>query len=69
MTQDFKRQLMHNLTREHQALGLSFTTANGLAMHKIERDAGNGGYDWRTAWPPSANDERILRMIDAMEAA
>jgi hypothetical protein len=69
MTQDFKRQLMHNRTREYQALGLSFTTANGMAMHKIESDAGNGGYDWRSVWPPSANDERILRMMEMETAA
>jgi len=53
---DGKRELMHVLTRHYRALGLSFTTALGLAIAEIER----GAYDWQTAFPPSSADVRIL---------
>lgn len=69
MTRDFKRVLLHNLTAEYRAMGLSFVVANGVAIDEIERASGNGGFDWRSIWVATANDERILATMKRENAA
>lgn len=67
MTQDFKRILLHNLTRDYRAKGLSFTTAVGVATDEIECD--NGGYNWRAFFAATPSDERILAAMERECAA
>ena len=58
MCQDFKLQMQINTRLDYSALGLSFTTAAGLAI--ADEDP---SYNWRAVWPPTANDLRIMRQM------
>lgn len=68
MTQDFKLQLMHLLTRSYRLRGFSFTCAAALAMRDVEARSGDA-YDIREHFQLTANDERLLAAMDEKRGA